>query len=265
VFLHPKGHVVDGDDVDLGSAYAISKFGDLEMETRKWRRKKRMSSVELQKYRTGPIVDAMEDSQVAENMSYTAVSAPTIESRMKSELSHRGFADGSRHGSMDSSRASGRGELRAEDDEEDGGDYPQGMSLENATEVLLAWPPTGSGITQPHASVLERRQDVILQNLRERTVPVVSLSVPHILVCCQSRWPDNLFYFVKELRKPQVPSPPIVILHPNVPNAAEWGKVGIFKDVLFLKGSPIYELDLMRAGVLQAGKARLLQTLAPKP
>lgn len=106
---------------------------------------------------------------------------------------------------------------------------------------------------QPHAAVLERRQDVILHNLSERTVPVVSLPAPHILVCCQSHWPDNIFYFVKELRRPEFANPPIVILHPNEPTATQWGKVGIFHDVFFLKGSPIYELDLMRGGVLQAG------------
>lgn len=127
------------------------------------------------------------------------------------------------------------------------------MSLERATELLLAWPPIGPAHVQPHAAVLERRQDVILQNLSERTVPVVALAVPHILVCCQSHWPDHIFFFVKELRKPHLPNPPIVILHPNDPSAEQWGKVGIFDDVFFLKGSPIYELDLMRGGVLQAG------------
>lgn len=125
--------------------------------------------------------------------------------------------------------------------------------MERATELLLSWPPVGASFVQPHAAVLERRQDVILHNLSERTVPVVSLPAPHILVCCQSHWPDNIFYFVKELRRPEFANPPIVILHPNEPTATQWGKVGIFHDVFFLKGSPIYELDLMRGGVLQAG------------
>lgn len=136
---------------------------------------------------------------------------------------------------------------------EDEGVYPRGMSLEKATERLLAWPPIGSTHALPHAAVLERRRDVILQNLKERSIPVVSIRVPHVLVCCQSNWPQHLFYFVKELRKLEQPNPPIVILHPNEPTAKQWGKVGIFKDVFFLKGSPIYELDLMRGGVLQAG------------
>jgi hypothetical protein len=59
---------------------------------------------------------------------------------------------------------------------------------------------------------------------------------------------------VKELRKLDQPNPPVVILYPGEPTAKEWGKVGIFEDVYFLKGSPIYELDLMRGGVLQAGQ-----------
>lgn len=137
-------------------------------------------------------------------------------------------------------------------DSEDEGSYPKGMSLEKATESLLAWPPIPAH-AHPHASVLERRADVILENLKKRTVPVVNLMKPHILVCCQSHWPQHIYYFLKELRKPNFPNPPIVILHPNDPTASQWGMVGIFEDVFFLKGSPLYELDLMRGGVLQAG------------
>jgi len=124
--------------------------------------------------------------------------------------------------------------------------------LEKATERLLAWPPIPAH-ARPHAAVLERRADVILKNLQERSIPVVELKKPHILVCCQSHWPHHIYYFVKELRNPNFPNPAIVILHPNEPTAAEWGMVGIFEEVFFLKGSPIYELDLMRGGVLQAG------------
>lgn len=119
--------------------------------------------------------------------------------------------------------------------------------------MLLAWPPLGPALVQPHASVLERRQDVILENLKSRTIGVVSLNAPHILVCCQNGWPQEMFYFVKELRKPEMPNPPVVVLYPNQPTAIEWGKVGIFEDMFFCKGSPIYELDLMRGGVLHAG------------
>ncbi|KAG0559141.1 hypothetical protein KC19_10G082400 [Ceratodon purpureus] len=290
VFLYPKGHVIDGDDIglvicgDLGSAYAISKYGDHEMENNRWVRKKKLglSSKELQKYRTGAIADThAEDSGDDTHISYDK--NESIESRMRSEISTRGFSgrnsskhgsshhgsteDGStRHGSTprESSKhgstedALEAGYAGAGSDDEDGGAYPRGVTLERATELLLSWPPVGASFVQPHAAVLERRQDVILHNLSERTVPVVSLPAPHILVCCQSHWPDNIFYFVKELRRPEFANPPIVILHPNEPTATQWGKVGIFHDVFFLKGSPIYELDLMRGGVLQAEKVVIL-------
>jgi hypothetical protein len=141
----------------------------------------------------------------------------------------------------------------SDNSDNDEGIYPRGMSLEKATEILLAWPPVRPTHVQPHPAVLERRRDVILQNLKDRTIPVVALNVPHILVCCQSNWPQDIFYFLKELRRPDLQNPPIVILHPDEPTANEWGRVGIFQDVFFLKGSPIYELDLMRGGVLQAG------------
>ncbi|KAG0616762.1 hypothetical protein M758_5G140500 [Ceratodon purpureus] len=310
VFLHPKGHIIDADDIglvicwDLRTAYAISKFGDQDIEKKKWKKTKRLSTMELQKYRTGPIVDThvTEHHPIAEHISYTAVNAESIESQLKSEIcsrlskgSRHGIeesrhggkqgsthgaqgsrhgADGSRHGAEGSKHGSedaiesgyGRelsngndpGPFSSDDSDNDEGIYPRGMSLEKATELLLAWPPLRPAHVQPHPAVLERRQDVILQNLKERTIPVVALNVPHILVCCQSNWPQHIFYFVKELRRPDYPNPPIVILHRNEPTAYEWGKVGIFENVFFLKGSPIYELDLMRGGVLQAEKVVIL-------
>lgn len=150
-------------------------------------------------------------------------------------------------------RSNKDGDDRASSSSEDEGAYPKGMSLEKATERLLAWPPIGSAHSQPHAAVLERRRDAILQNLKERTVPVVGFKDPHILVCCQSNWPQHLFYFVRQLRRLHQPHPPIVILHDSQPTAKQWGKIGIFEDVFYLKGSPLYELDLMRGGVLHAG------------
>ena len=57
VLLHPKGHIIQADDVglviswDLRSAYAISKTGDEQMEHKKWKKRKDRSAVELQKYR----------------------------------------------------------------------------------------------------------------------------------------------------------------------------------------------------------------------
>lgn len=110
VFLHPKGHIIDPDDVglvicwDLRSAYEISKFGDKHMQKKKWRKKKTLSSKELQKYRTGPIVDEYERNPHAEGMSYTSVNEISLESRMRSEICSR-LPEGSKHGNADALEA----------------------------------------------------------------------------------------------------------------------------------------------------------------
>ncbi|KAL3680179.1 hypothetical protein R1sor_023135 [Riccia sorocarpa] len=130
-------------------------------------------------------------------------------------------------------------------------------NLENAAENLLAWPPQEMN-HRPQATVLDQMAHLILKNLEERMLNVVAFNTPHILVCCQAGWPAHLFYFLLELRKPGVPHIPVVILYPRVPTAKQWGTVGVFKGVFFLKGSPVYELDLMRGGVLQAENVVIL-------
>ncbi|CAM6125487.1 unnamed protein product [Calypogeia fissa] len=135
--------------------------------------------------------------------------------------------------------------------------FPKGKTLEKAAEELLAWPPV-SHLDRPHPALLEEKKDVIMKDLKERTISMVAFNVPHILVCCQTGWPAHFFYFLVELRKPGFPNPPVVMLYPREVNAKEWGMVGAFKDVYFLKGSPQYELDLLRAGVLQAEKIVIL-------
>lgn len=116
VFLHPKGHIIDANDIgliicwDLHRAYAISKFGDQHIEKKKWRKSKRLSTMELQKYRTGPIVDTheAEHDHTAEHISYTAVNTESIESRMKSEICSR-LSEGTKRGSKHESESSRRG------------------------------------------------------------------------------------------------------------------------------------------------------------
>lgn len=130
--------------------------------------------------------------------------------------------------------------------------FPKGMSLEKAADELLAWPPL-SFHDRPHPALIEEKHDVIMKDLKERTISMVAFNVPHILVCCQTGWPSHFFYFLVEIRKPGFPSPPVVMLYPRDVSAKQWGSVGAFKDVYFLKGSPLYELDLLRGGVLQAG------------
>lgn len=131
------------------------------------------------------------------------------------------------------------------------------ISLEDAIDMAMSWPPLQQQ-GKPDPAILERRAAEISENLQHRTMNVVKLQTPHILVCIQGKWPDSLFYFVSHLRTPGLPNPPIVILHPNSPPASEWGTVGFFDHVYFVKGSPSYELDLVRSGVLQAQKVVIL-------
>lgn len=126
------------------------------------------------------------------------------------------------------------------------------ISLEDAINMAMSWPPLQQ-FDKPDPSILERRAPEILENLRDRSMNIVNLQLPHILVCIQGKWPSGLFYFVSQLRTPGLPNPPIVILHPHEPCASDWGCIGLFDHVYFVKGSPSYELDLVRAGVLQAG------------
>jgi potassium large conductance calcium-activated channel subfamily M alpha protein 1 len=132
------------------------------------------------------------------------------------------------------------------------------ISLEDAIDLAMCWPPLHQ-FDKPDPAILERRAAEIAENLQRRTMNiVVKLHTPHILVCIQGKWPSSLFYFFSHLRTPGLPNPPIVILHPNVPAATEWGTVGFFEEVYFVKGSPRYELDLVRAGILQAEKVVIL-------
>lgn len=127
------------------------------------------------------------------------------------------------------------------------------LSLEEAVDTAMSWPPLDK-TSKPERPVLERRADVIADNLEKNTLRVVSLDEPHVLVCIRGDWPRNLFSFVSHLRISKETSPPIVILHHIVPCAVDWGCVGMFEDVYFVWGSPDYQLDLVRAGVLDAGK-----------
>jgi hypothetical protein len=128
------------------------------------------------------------------------------------------------------------------------------ITLEDAINMAMSWPPLQI-LDKPDPSIIERRRADVYKHLRTSTLNVVRLGHPHILVCIQGKWPSNLFYFVSQLRTPKMPNPPIVILHPNEPSMADWGCVGVFPHIYFVIGSPSYELDLLRAGVLQAGSS----------
>ncbi|CAK9201922.1 unnamed protein product [Sphagnum troendelagicum] len=288
VLLHPKGHCIQPDDIgliiawDLHTAYAISKFNDEQLTDRilcsrgRRRRSKYDQTVELQKFHTRPNAadnKNLKEEEVDGRLNHELVfpNSPDGRYKLESKLRSAIFSTYDNHKPQhDDTVEFGTitGGSGADDDDEHSvgssssrsavdGCYPKGMSLEKATEILLAWPPIPYH-GQPHPAVLERRADIILQNLKQCTIQVVESKVPHILVCIQGNWPRHIFYFLRELRKPGFPNPPIVILHPNEPDAKEWGKVGIFDDTFFLKGSAIYELDLMRGGVLQAEKVVIL-------
>ncbi|KAI5056590.1 hypothetical protein GOP47_0028408, partial [Adiantum capillus-veneris] len=143
-----------------------------------------------------------------------------------------------------------------ESNQQTGDENPKVYSLQEAVDLITQWPPLK--LEKPDYSVLRKRAATIRKNLEERTMTFVNLDRPHVLLCVQGKWPMNLFYFVEQLRTPFLPKPPIVIMHLDTPNATDWGCVGMFDDVYFLRGSPIYEIDLLRAGVLQAEKVVLL-------
>ncbi|GBG62819.1 hypothetical protein CBR_g32402 [Chara braunii] len=120
-------------------------------------------------------------------------------------------------------------------------------SLEEVTEKLLTWPPVLVG-GRPSPEVIAGHREIIEEDLTQKTLSLVRLSERHILVCCEGQWPHNLYYFVEHLRLEGFPTPPIVILSPEEPGPEQWGCLGIFEDVYYVKGSGTCELDLMRAG-----------------
>ena len=87
--------------------------------------------------------------------------------------------------------------------------------------MVMCWPPRHQD-DKSDPTILERRAGEISENLRQRTMNVVvKLQTPHVLLCIQGTWPCSLFYFVSQLRTPEMPNPPIVILHPSVPATSD--------------------------------------------
>ncbi|KAH9541015.1 hypothetical protein CY35_14G037400 [Sphagnum magellanicum] len=297
VLLHPKGHLIQPGDIgliiawDLHTAYAISKYKDMQLPLQgdqcRWKKSNvDEEAVELQIFCTAgsSIRTAADNNRQLQGevvVVHGQLNAPIfadspdghykLESKLRSAICKLQYENNSNPTESLVGDSIESGTFPSWDDNDDhmsvgspssrssAADrcYPKGVSLEEATEILLSWPPIPHH-GQPHPAVLERRTDIILQNLKQRTIQVVELKVPHILVCIQGNWPLHIYYFLRELRKPGFPNPPIVILYPNEPDANQWGKVGIFVDTFFLKGSAVYELDLMRGGVLQAEKVVIL-------
>jgi hypothetical protein len=68
-----------------------------------------------------------------------------------------------------------------------------------------------------------------------------------------SEWPDFSFYF-RHLGKLQ----PIVILAPDDIPYHTWQKVKMFDGIFFIRGTPLEETNLRRAGIIRAAKVLIL-------
>ncbi|XP_024521187.1 calcium-activated potassium channel subunit alpha-1-like isoform X1 [Selaginella moellendorffii] len=264
VLLHPKGHSISSNDIglvmatSLNTVYSISKFEGtcsnpqsrerklLESVSSRW---KKLGSVASFKRQEIPGIDSYLDGSQPVPVPSSPVGhhklivslRDAVEKNHAALLSGNGFSDSTEIDASTSNYLEGE----------------PSAALEASMDWTLAW-PSADIYGRPHAVLLERNEQKILQDLQRRSITIVSLKKAHILVCCQGKWPANLFYFLVELRKPTFPNHPVVILHPSQPDFYQWGSVGVFKDVFFVKGSPIHELDLMRAGVIHADKVIVL-------
>lgn len=289
LLLHPKGHVVQNDDIglciswDLHTTYLISQFEDQDYQTELMKRfpkptfnNKTMEQMKVlrsasQKWRERglPAQGPRLNTNIGryERFPTDMPSSPDGRNALKEKVQvaiNRVLEDGNLERGVSSTASvsdrSRLGDLKEwqqtfsrgimNDNE---GRLPEGENLKRAIKELLAWPPLPQ-FGRPSPAVIARQEEEITKNLEERILTVVDLHNPHVLVCCQRSWPEGIYYFLAELRKPGFPNPPVVILHPMEPTTRQWGSVGVFEDVFFLQGSPLYELDLMRGGVLRAGQ-----------
>eukprot|EP00899_Mesostigma_viride_P029372 jgi/Mesvir1/961/Mv17514-RA.2 len=132
--------------------------------------------------------------------------------------------------------------------------------LAAAVEAALQWPPKSVAVDRRVAdAVVAHNEDKIREALASRTLTVCSLS-GHVVITCPVAYPD-IFYVVAQLRLRRPPTKPVLLLAPEEPTATAWGSIGVFEDVFFMKGTPRARLDLIRAGVHNAGE--WLQTLGP--
>ncbi|GLJ07331.1 hypothetical protein SUGI_0064550 [Cryptomeria japonica] len=270
IVLYPKGHQILSSDIglviaeDLWAAEEVSKFGHqasfLSCSEKKDSIQDRELLEEIKTRRFLQNTKSMDPIAADFSMSYddgsnkssSGSSRPLMRSRYRSkhqshiqQIISASHDDGQSHRESHFHKNTSSAALH------------QTLSLEEAIDVATSWPPQQKW-EKPDPSVLERRVDAIMENLCTRTISVIDLNAPHILLCIQGKWPINIFYFISRLRMPYLPNPPVVILHPKEPVVAEWGCVGMFEDVYFVKGSPLYELDLVRAGVMQAERVIIL-------
>ncbi|KAH7279510.1 hypothetical protein KP509_37G022200 [Ceratopteris richardii] len=287
--LFPRGHFVEKDDIglvlscDLQTVHSISKLTNNSMETNRkpWtfsNASKKLADITEEKMKILHTVSSkwtfhksrasiskevrLEATEMERNFLETAEpSSPRGHGKLKKHLLsliYRGLLQQENREDVPNA-GYWKKSHRFSEVQDDGCslDSLKGLSIRVGAEELLAWPPSLE-YGRPHPSVLAWKTDIILQNLQDRTISIVDLPKPHILVCCQGSWPTNMYYLLAGLRMPLFSMPPIVILHPQRPSAFQWGTVGIFEDIYFLQGSPLYEVDLLRGGVLQAEKVLVL-------
>ncbi|KAJ7570310.1 hypothetical protein O6H91_01G114400 [Diphasiastrum complanatum] len=250
VLLYPRGHKICSSDVglviakDLCTAEKVSKFVSSSMDAEALIQ---LSTSEKAQSPTNVTFTELESGPDA-----TSVSGRTrLDSGLQSRISKIFSSSSSESTNRKQESHSPENSLN------DGSEKKMVCSLEEAIDMAMSWPPLEKS-ARPEPAVLEKREALILENLERNTMNVVNLESPHILLCIQGKWPHNLFYFVSHLRTTAAHDFPIVILHPKRPSATDWGCVGYFPDVYFVKGSPAYELDLVRAGVVQAEKIVIL-------
>eukprot|EP01018_Ginkgo_biloba_P025839 Gb_05212 [translate_table: standard] len=241
VVLYPKGRQISSSDVglviaeDLSAAEEVSKFGR-QVPCFCWKKICKLFSGGISNKKTGQ----KQDSELLEEVKKLRLPQIMVP-LMKNEFSIRsddckGALRSGGCGNLVSSghRSEYQSQIRkiisATHDKSKLGDSPSHKdisggakrvaSLEAAIDIAMSWPPVQKW-EKPDPPVLERRANDIMENLSNRTI---------------------------HLRRPGLPNMQIVILHPNEPVVSDWGCVGMFEDVYFVKGSPLYELDLVRAG-----------------
>lgn len=79
----------------------------------------------------------------------------------------------------------------------------------------------------------------------------------HIVI--MGRVLENLYDLIRPLRAKYLGAYKyIVILHPFVLSDSIWQRIGIFKGILLIRGSPLVEKDIRRAGILRASQVVIL-------
>ncbi|KAL3677579.1 hypothetical protein R1sor_027527 [Riccia sorocarpa] len=276
VVLFPKGHVIRQRDVGLAiaknleDAESVSKFGKNNKLCQKIKRSPCTSCLNHSNLSDQDFVNLVKSKRFNltqyTNIEKSAGSYKDLTQERQLSSLTQGFLDSvsnlqSRFGTFLSPGPSNAADTTTLGEVLAPRESGHMSSLKQAIDMAMSWPPSDKQ-RKPVPPVLERRATDILAHLEKLTLSLVNLSEPHILLCIQGPWPSNLFYFISHSRTLLPKSTPIVILHPFQPTAVDWGCVGMFEGVYYIRGSPIYELDLVRAGVLQAVKVVILTSCA---